>query len=206
MTQRLKIHPIDPQPRLVTRAADCLQNAELIVYPTDSCYAFGCALDDRQSAREITRLRQTGKEHNFTLVCRDLAEISSYARIENWIYRLLRAHTPGPYTFILPATRDVPRRVQNPKRKTIGIRVPSHPVPAAILAQLGEPIMSSTLILPGNELPMNDPDEIWERLDGEVELIIDSGSCGVEPSSVVDLTGDSPVIVRRGKGSVRAFE
>jgi tRNA threonylcarbamoyl adenosine modification protein (Sua5/YciO/YrdC/YwlC family) len=163
-------------------------------------------LDDRQSVREITRLRQTGKNHNFTLICRDLAEISSYARIENWIYRLLRAHTPGPYTFILPATRDVPRRVQNPKRKTIGIRIPAHPVPAAILAALGEPIMSSTLILPGSELPMNDPDEIWERLDGEVDLIIDSGGCGVEPSTVVDLTGDSPVIVRRGKGSVRAFE
>lgn len=206
MTQRLEIHPINPQPRLVGRAADCLRKAGLIVYPTDSCYAFGCALDDRQSAREITRLRQTGKDHNFTLICRDLAEISSYARIENWIYRLLRAHTPGPYTFILPATKDVPRRVQNPKRKTIGIRIPAHPVPAAILAALGEPIMSSTLILPGSELPMNDPDEIWERLEGEVEVIIDSGGCGVEPSTVVDLTGDSPVIVRRGKGSVRAFE
>jgi tRNA threonylcarbamoyl adenosine modification protein (Sua5/YciO/YrdC/YwlC family) len=206
MTQRLQIHPVNPQQRLVARAADCLRHAGLIVYPTDSCYAFGCALDDRQSSREITRLRQTSKDHNFTLICRDLAEISSYARIENWIYRLLRAHTPGPYTFILPATRDVPRRLQNPKRKTIGIRIPAHPVPAAILAALGEPIMSSTLILPGSELPMNDPDEIYERLDGEVDLIIDSGSCGVEPSTVVDLTGDSPTIVRRGKGSVLAFE
>jgi tRNA threonylcarbamoyl adenosine modification protein (Sua5/YciO/YrdC/YwlC family) len=206
MTQRLQIHPVNPQQRLVARAADCLRHAGLIVYPTDSCYAFGCALDDRQSSREITRLRQTSKDHNFTLICRDLAEISSYARIENWIYRLLRAHTPGPYTFILPATRDVPRRLQNPKRKTIGIRIPAHPVPAAILAALGEPIMSSTLILPGSELPMNDPDEIYERLDGEVDLIIDSGSCGVEPSTVVYLTGDSPTIVRRGKGSVLAFE
>ena len=188
------------------QVVDYLTRGGLIVYPTDSCYAFGCALDDRRSAREITRIRQTGKDHNFTLICRDLAEIASYARVENWMYRLIKAHTPGPYTFILSARRDVPRRLQNPKRRTIGIRVPDHTVPVAILAELGEPIMSSTLLLPDEELPLTEPGEIYERLAGEVDLIVASGHCGVEPSTVVDLTGDAPVIVRRGKGSIQHLQ
>jgi tRNA threonylcarbamoyl adenosine modification protein (Sua5/YciO/YrdC/YwlC family) len=206
MTQRFEIHPHDPQPRLVHQAVQILRGDGLIVYPTDSCYAFGCRLGAVEAARKIGRIRQTGKDHNFTLVCRDLSEIAAFARVENWAYRLIRAHTPGPYTFILTATRDVPRRLQNPKRRTIGIRVPDHPVPAAMLAELDEPLMSSTLLLPDGELPLNDGAEIYERLAGRVDLVIDSGSCGVEPSTVVDLTGHYPVILRLGKGDASHFE
>ena len=205
MTQRFDIHPKNPQPRLIKQAVYQLREGALAVYPTDSCYAFGCTLGNRRAAREISRIRQTNKDHNFTLVCRDLSEISTYARIENQTYRVLKAHTPGPYTMILRATGDVPRRLQNPKRKTIGIRVPDHPVTMAILEELGEPIMSSTLLLPNSDLAMNDPAEIFERLDGEVEIIIASGSCGVEPTTVVDLTGEYPVVLREGKGDSGGF-
>jgi tRNA threonylcarbamoyl adenosine modification protein (Sua5/YciO/YrdC/YwlC family) len=200
MTQRFDIHQQDPQLRLVQQVADIIRDGGLAVYPTDSCYAFGCALGERRAANEIKRIRQTDKDHNFTLLCRDLSEIATYARIENWCYRLLKAHTPGPYTFILKATHDVPRRLQNTKRKTIGIRVPDHRVAEAILAELGEPIMSSTLLLPGSDLPLNDPDEIFERLNGQVDIVVGAGSCGVEPTTVVDLTADYPVILRQGKG------
>lgn len=206
MTQRFQIHPDNPQVRLVRQATRMIQDGALVVYPTDSSYALGCHLGDRAAAERIERLRETGRDHNYTLVCRDLSEIATYARVENSTYRLLRALTPGPYTFILPATREVPRRLQNPKRQTIGIRVPDHPVPAALLAELGEPLMSSTLLLPGDELPLSDPDEIMSRLGGRIDLFIDSGNCGVEPSTVVDLTGDPPVVVRRGKGPTTAFE
>lgn len=206
MTERIHVHPVNPQPRLVRRVVDALRNGGLIAYPTDSCYALGCALGSVEAARTMARIRQTDKDHNFTLVCRDLAEIAVYARVPNWTYRLLKAHTPGPYTFILQATRDVPRRVQNPKRRTIGIRVPAHPVAAAILAELGDPVMSSTLVLPGADLPLNDGDEILDRLRGQADLVVDAGSCGVEPSTVVDLTGDYPVLLRRGKGNATAFE
>jgi len=176
-----------------------------VVYPTDSCYAFGFHMGDKRPIQEIQRIRQTPRSHNFTLVCRDLAEIASYAKVDNWCYRTLKAHTPGPFTFILVATREVPRRLQNPRRKTIGIRVPDHPVPQAILTALGEPLMSSTLLLPGDDLPMTDADEMQQRLHGDVDLIIDAGSCGIEPTTVVDLTGDYPVLLREGKGRVDDF-
>lgn len=176
-----------------------------MVYPTDSCYALGCCFGDRAGAERIQRIRQTGKDHNFTLVCRDLSEIATYARVENWGYRLLRAHTPGPYTFILKATREVPRRLQNPRRHTIGIRVPDHPVPLALLGELREPLMSSTLILPGSEQPLSDPDEIYAAMAGRVELMIDSGGCGLEPTTVVDMTGDYPVVLRQGRGDTQGF-
>ncbi len=205
MTLRLDVHPVNPQRRLVSQAVDMLRQGGLIVYPTDSCYAFGCQMGARDAVVRIERIRRTDRHHNFTLVCRDLAEIASYARVENWVYRLLRAHTPGPYTFILPATREVPRRLQNPKRRTIGIRVPDHPVPRAILTELGEPIMSSTLLLPDEPAPITDPDEVCERLEGRVEMVIVAGSCGVEPTSVIDLTGAAPVVVRVGRGEVGAF-
>ena len=200
MTKRFSIHPDTPQRRLISQAAEILRAGGLIVYPTDSCYAIGCSLDTVGGAREIARIRKTDKNHNFTLVCRDLSEIAIYAKVPNWAYRVLKASTPGPYTFILQATRDVPKRLQNLKRKTIGIRIPDHPVPMGILAELGSPLMSSTLLMPGDEQPMNDGEQILERLNGQVDLVIDSGSCGLEPSSVVDLTGNFPVVLRHGLG------
>ncbi len=206
MTVRLEIHPESPQARLVRQVAEVLRDGGLIVYPTDSCYALGCMLDAADAARNMARIRQTDKSHNFTLICRDLSEVSAYVKVPNWAYRLVRANTPGPYTFILPATRDVPRRLLNQKRKTIGFRLPDHAVPRAILEEIGEPIMSSTLLMPGSDRPLNDGDDILEQLDGQVELVIDSGSCGIEPSTVVDLLGEYPVILRRGKGDARDFE
>lgn len=205
MTVRLVVHPLDPQRRLVAQAVAVLGDDGLIVYPTDSCYALGCRIGAREPMERIARLRQTDRHHNFTLVCRDLAEIATYARVSDRDYRLLRAHTPGPYTFILPATQEVPRRLRNPRRRTIGIRVPDHPVPRAILAALGEPIMSSTLQLPGDPTPLADPDEIEERLAGRVDVIMDSGNCGIEPTSVIDMTGDAPVVLRAGRGDVSRF-
>ncbi len=206
MSQSFNVHPANPQRRLIQQAVEIIRRDGLIVYPTDSCYAFGWHLGDRDAAGRIQKIRQTGKDHNFTLVCRDLSEIATYARVENWCYRLLRAHTPGPYTFILKATREVPRRLQNPKRQTIGIRIPSHPVPLALLDLLGEPLMSSTLLLPGHDVPLSDPEVIAGELAGRVDLLIDSGGCGIEPTTVVDVTGDFPVIVRRGLGDSTAFE
>ena len=205
VTQRFIMHADNPQRRLVQQAVAILRDGGLMVYPTDSSYAFGCQMGARDAVARIERLRQTGKDHNFTLVCRDLSEIATYARVEDWAYRLLRARTPGPYTFILPATREVPRRLQNPRRRTIGIRVPDHPVPLAILGELGEPIMSSTLILPGDDLPLNDGAEIRERLSHDLDALLDGGSCGLEPTTVVDLVTQPPVIVREGRGSITPF-
>lgn len=205
MTQRFHMHAENPQRRLVMQAAAILRDGGLMVYPTDSSYAFGCQMEAREAVGRIERLRQTDKDHNFTLVCRDLAEIATYARVEDWAYRLLRARTPGPYTFILPATRDVPRRLQNPKRRTIGIRVPDHPVPLALLEELGAPVISSTLILPGDPMPLNDPEQIYARLRGQVELVIESGNCSVEPTTVVDLTAGYPRVLRQGRGDSAAF-
>jgi tRNA threonylcarbamoyl adenosine modification protein (Sua5/YciO/YrdC/YwlC family) len=205
MSQRFQVHPLNPQPRLIRQAAELIRGGSLIVYPTDSGYAFGWHIGERDAAERLQQIRQTGKDHNFTLVCRDLSEIASYARIDNPTYRLLRAHTPGAYTFILRATREVPRRLQNPKQQTVGIRVPDHPVPRALLAELGEPLMSSTLILPDQDQPLADPDDIWELLSGRVDLLIDSGNCGLDPTTVVDLTGDYPRVLRQGRGDASAF-
>jgi tRNA threonylcarbamoyl adenosine modification protein (Sua5/YciO/YrdC/YwlC family) len=205
MSQRLHVHPLNPQLRLIRQAAELIRKGSLVVYPTDSGYAFGWHIGDRAAAERLQRIRQTGKDHNFTLVCRDLSEIATYARIENPTYRLLRAHTPGPYTFILRATREVPRRLQNPKQQTVGIRVPDHPVPLALLAELGEPLMSSTLILPDHDLPLADPDDIEEALAGRIDLLIDSGNCGLDPTTVVDLTGSYPRVLRQGRGDASAF-
>ena len=207
MTSRyLEIHPQDPQLRLIRQAVEIIREGGVVVYPTDSCYALGCHLGDKAAMERISRIRQTDKHHHFTLVCSDLSEIANYARVSNTQYRTLKAFTPGPYTFILQATKETPRRLQNERRKTIGIRVPDHAVPMAILDELGEPIMSSTLILPGEEHPMTDGREIQERLYHFVDAVIDSGNSGLEPSSVIDLAGPAPVIVRRGKGDVSAFE
>jgi tRNA threonylcarbamoyl adenosine modification protein (Sua5/YciO/YrdC/YwlC family) len=206
MTEQISIHPVNPEPRKVQRVADVIRRGGLVVYPTDSCYAFGFHMGDKAPIKEIQRIRQTDKKHNFTLVCRDLSEIAAYAKVDNWCYRSLKAHTPGPYTFILQATRDLPRRLQNEKRKTVGIRIPEHPITQALLEELGEPLMSSTLIMPGDELPMTDCDEMAQRLKGEVDLIVDGGSCGIEPTTVIDLTGSFPVILREGKGSAEDFQ
>jgi tRNA threonylcarbamoyl adenosine modification protein (Sua5/YciO/YrdC/YwlC family) len=207
MPSRLfEIHPKDPQPRLIGQAAEIVRAGGIVVYPTDSCYALGCHIGDKTAMERIARIRQTDKHHHFTLVCRDLSEISKYARVSNQQYRTLKAFTPGPYTFILPATRETPKRLQHPKRSTIGIRVPDHVVPQMLLAMLGEPIMSSTLLLPGDDLPMTDASEIQDRLLHEVDAVIDGGNCGHDPTSVIDLAGPAPVITRRGKGDVGAFE
>jgi tRNA threonylcarbamoyl adenosine modification protein (Sua5/YciO/YrdC/YwlC family) len=201
----LEIHPKDPQARLIRQAAQIIRDGGLVVYPTDSCYALGCHIGDKDAMERIARIRQTDKHHHFTLVCRDLSEIAKYARVNNQQYRLLKAHTPGAYTFILPASRETPKRLQNPKRRTIGIRVPDHPVPLQILEVLGEPIMSSTLLMPGDELPMTDAREIQERLARQVDAVIDGGNCGLEPTTVIDMAGDSPIVARQGKGSIAGF-
>jgi tRNA threonylcarbamoyl adenosine modification protein (Sua5/YciO/YrdC/YwlC family) len=203
MTSRFfEIHPKTPQPRLVRQAVDIIRAGGLVVYPTDSCYALGCHIGDKAAMERIARIRQTDKHHHFTLVCRDLSEIAHYARVSNSHYRFLKAFTPGAYTFILPASRETPKRLQNPKRRTIGIRIPDHPVPQLILQELGEPIMSSTLLLPGDDLPMTDAREIQERLYHDVEAVIDGGNCGLEPTTVIDLGADVPVIARQGKGPI----
>jgi tRNA threonylcarbamoyl adenosine modification protein (Sua5/YciO/YrdC/YwlC family) len=198
----LDIHPKNPQPRLIRQAVQIIRDGGVVVYPTDSCYALGCHIGDKAAMERIAAIRQTDKHHHFTLVCRDLSEIARYARVNNQQYRLLKAYTPGAYTFILPASRETPKRLQNPKRRTIGIRVPDHPVPLAILEELGEPIMSSTLLLPGDELPMTDAREIRERLEHQVAAVIDGGNCGLTPTTVIDMAGDVPVVARAGKGTV----
>lgn len=203
--EHLSIHAGNPQVRLIRMAVDIVRQGGLMAYPTDSCYALGCQIGDKAAMERIRRIRGVDAKHHLTLVCRDLSELGQYAMVDNAQYRLLRSATPGSYTFILRATREVPRRLQNPKRNTIGLRVPDHPVVDALLAELGEPILSSTLVLPGHELPLNDGAEIRQRLDKDVDVLIDAGSCGVDMTTVVDLTGDAPVIVRQGKGSALPF-
>ena len=202
MAKLIEIHPNDPQPRLIASVVQIIRSGGLIAYPTDSSYAFGCHIGDKRAIDRIHRIRRTDKKHNFTLVCRDLSEISTYARIDNWAYIMVKSMTPGPYTFILEATREVPKRLQNPKRRTIGLRVPDHPLVHAILGSLGEPIMSSTLLLPGDDMPMTDPAEIEDRIGGQIEAIIDSGPAGIEPTSVIDLSSGSVEVLRVGRGDV----
>lgn len=205
MSQFFSIHPETPQSRLVRRSVAILRAGGVVVYPTDSCYAFGCLVGDKAAMQRIRVIRGAGPGHNFTLVCHDLSEIASYARVDNHTFRLLKAHTPGPYTFILRATHEVPRRLQHPKRKTIGIRIPQHPITQAILAELREPIMSSTLMLAGENQPLIDPQEMRRRLEHQVDLVIDGGSCGYEPTTVVDLSDDTPAVIRIGRGNPAPF-
>ncbi len=197
---------MNPQPRLVRVAADCVREGGVIAYPTDSCYALGCRVGDKEALERVRRIRQADKNHHFTLVCRDLSEIARYARVDTWQFRILKACTPGAYTFLLPATKETPRMLQHPKRRTIGIRVPDHPVPRMLLEELGEPLMSSTLLVPGEELPLTDGEEIRERLAHQLEAILDAGHCGIDPTSVIDLSAAPPVIVRRGRGDLAPFE
>lgn len=205
MAQFFSIHPDNPQSRLIRQAAALVRAGGVIIYPTDSCYAFGCQLGDKSAMTRIRTIRHVDEQHHFSLVCRDLAEISNYAKVNNSQYRLLKANTPGSYTFILEATREVPRRLQHPKRNTIGLRIPDHPIVQALLAELGEPLLNSTLILPGEEFPLNDPGEIRERLEHQVELVLDGGSCGLVMTTVIDLTGGKPELVRHGRGSLVPF-
>lgn len=205
MSQILQIHSVDPQLRLIRQVVERLHNGGVIIYPTDSSYALGCQLGNKTAAERIRHIRQTDRHHNFTLVCRDLSEIATYAKVDNRRYRLLKAATPGPFTFILQATHEVPRRLQHPRRKTIGIRIPDHAIVRALLAELGEPIMSCTLILPGDEWPLYDPDEITERLRGMVDLLIDGGAGQREPTTVLDLTSDAPELLRQGLGDASPF-
>ena len=200
MAQFFIIHPDNPQPRLIKQAAAMVRDGAVIAYPTDSCYALGCRLGDPAALERLRRIRGAGRNHHFTLVCRDLREIGHYARIDTSQFRLLKSATPGPFTFLLPASRETPRRLQHPKRRTIGIRVPDHAVTQMLLAELGEPLMSSTLLLPGDELPLTDGAQIRERLERQLDLILDGGHCGIEPTTVIDLAVSPPVIVRQGKG------
>jgi tRNA threonylcarbamoyl adenosine modification protein (Sua5/YciO/YrdC/YwlC family) len=206
LSQYFELHPRDPQPRLIRQAAQILRAGGLIAYPTDSCYALGCHIGDAAALERIRRLRAADRHHHYTLVCADLAEIGRYARIETWQFRLLKAATPGPFTFLLPATRETPRRLQHAQRRTIGIRIPDHPVPRLLLAELGEPIMSSTLLLPGETVPLTDGREIRARLEHQLDAVLDSGNCGMEPTTVVDLAATPPRIVRQGRGRLPGFE
>jgi tRNA threonylcarbamoyl adenosine modification protein (Sua5/YciO/YrdC/YwlC family) len=205
MSQFFAIHPDNPQARLIHQAAELIRRGGVVVYPTDSSYALGCLIGEKEPMERIRRLRRLGDKHNFTLVCSGLAEIAAYAKVDNTAFRLLKTLTPGPYTFIFRATHEVPRRLQHPKRKTIGIRIPDNRIAQALLADVGEPLLSSTLILPG-EQPLSDPEEIRDRLEHDVDLVIDGGACGFDLTTVVDMVEGVPQLVREGKGDVSLFE
>jgi tRNA threonylcarbamoyl adenosine modification protein (Sua5/YciO/YrdC/YwlC family) len=202
MSEYFLIHPDNPQHRLIAKAVEIVHKGGVIVYPTDSSYAIGCLLGNKRGAERIRRIRRLDKDHNFTLMCRDLSDIAQYSRVDNINYRLLKAQTPGAYTFILTATGEVPRRLQNPRRRTIGLRIPDNLIAQALLAELGEPLMSSTLIMPDEDFPMTDPYQIRLQLEHHVDLIIDGGYSGHQPTTVIDLTDDEPVLLREGKGDV----
>lgn len=205
MAQFFVIHPENPQPRLIRQAAEIIRNGGVIAYPTDSCYALGCGLGDREAQQRIRAIRGIDEDHPLTLVCRDLAEISIYAKVDNRQFRLLKANTPGIYTFILEATREVPKRLQHPKRKTVGLRIPDHPIVQALLAELDGPLLSTTLQLPGDDQPLNDPYEIRDLLEHQVDLVLDGGYGDVDSTTIIDLSGEVPVLVRAGKGDIQRF-
>jgi tRNA threonylcarbamoyl adenosine modification protein (Sua5/YciO/YrdC/YwlC family) len=202
LAEYLQLHPVTPQVRLIRQAADILRGGGLIAYPTDSCYAFGWHLGDTAALERVRRIRQADRHHHFTLVCADLTQVGRFARLETWQFRMLRACLPGPYTFLLPATRETPRRLQHARRRTIGVRIPDHPVVRQLLGELAEPIMSSTLLVGGDAEPLTSGAEIAARLEHEVDAVLDGGDCGIEPTTVVDLSVSPPVIVRRGKGDL----
>jgi len=205
MARLVEIHPANPQQRLIAEVAATIRSGGIIAYPTDSSYALGCHIGDKRAMDRISQIRQTDKNHNFTLICSDLSEISLFAKVENWAYRLIKSLTPGPYTFILLATREVPKRLQNARRRTIGLRVPDNAIVRALLETLGEPIMSSTLLLPGDDLPLNDVYEIEDRIGNSIDVIVSGGSAGIEPTTVLDLTGGSIEVLRRGVGDVSSI-
>ncbi len=205
MAQYFVIHPTHPQPRLLARAAEIVRGGGVIAYPTDSCYALGCHVGDKAAMERLRRIRGVDERHHFTLMCRDLSELGTFARVDNRQYRLLKTLTPGSYTFILEGTKDLPRRILHPRRKTIGLRVPDHPVALGLLAELDEPLLSTTLVLPGDDAPLEDAAAIRRRLEREVDLVLDGGPCGTTPTTVVDLTGAAPEVVREGKGPIAAF-
>ena len=206
MSQFFHIHPDNPQKRLITQACDIIRKGGLVVYPTDSGYALGCHIGDKTAMDKIRRIRQLDDDHNFTLVCRDLSELSTYAKVNNSVYRAIKAHTPGAYTFILPATKEVPRRLQHAKRKTIGLRIPDNNISLALLEELNEPLMSSTLIMPDDDFPLTDPEEIFDQLGKQLDLVIDGGFGGNEPTTVIEYIDDMPEVLRIGLGDSSPFE
>jgi tRNA threonylcarbamoyl adenosine modification protein (Sua5/YciO/YrdC/YwlC family) len=205
LSQFFQIHPENPQPRLIKQAAEILRQGGLAVIPTDCAYALACRIGDKRVTERVQRLRQLGSKHNFTLLCRDLSELSFFAKVDNSEYRLLKAHTPGAFTFILPATREVPRLLMHPKKRTIGIRVPDNPIAMALLAEMDEPLMTTSLIMPGDDLPLSDPYDIRQTLEHQLELVIDGGYCGFEATTVVDMTEETAVVTRQGAGDASAF-
>jgi tRNA threonylcarbamoyl adenosine modification protein (Sua5/YciO/YrdC/YwlC family) len=204
MSEFFSVHPENPQPRTIRAVAEIVRAGGVIAYPTDSCYALGCHIGDKAAMERIRRIRKVDERHHLTLMCRDLSEVGQFARVDNIQYRLIKANTPGNYTFILRASRDVPRRLLHP-RHTIGVRIPDHTVPLALLAELGEPMLSSTLILPDHGVALNDAQEIREHLDHQLDAIIDAGACGLEVTTVIDISGDKPTLLREGKGDIRPF-
>jgi tRNA threonylcarbamoyl adenosine modification protein (Sua5/YciO/YrdC/YwlC family) len=205
MSQFFQIHPDNPQLRLIKQAAQIIDAGGIVALPTDSSYALVCHLDDKDAVERLRRIRGVDEKHHLTLLCRDLSEIAQYARVDNRQYRVLKAATPGPYTVILEATKEVPRRLSHPSRKTIGLRVPENLIAHALLEELGQPLLSTTLIMPGESDPLTDPDEIRERLGRQIELIIDGGACSLEPTTVIDLTAEEPLLIRQGRGNAQAF-
>ena len=205
MSQFFRVHPDNPQVRLIAQAVEIIRNGGVLAYPTDSTYALGCHLGDKAALERIRQIRNLDKKHNLTLICRDLSEVGIYARFDTPIFRLLKMHIPGPYTFILLATKEVPRRLMHPKRKTIGLRIPDHKITQALLTELNEPMLTTTLILPENGLPMTDPVEIRKQLEKQLDLVIDGGFCGTDPTTLVDLSGDMPKVLRKGKGDPSPF-